>query len=240
MTKTDTNPPAGGKKTIISEATAQEMLEANVHFGHKKSNWNPRMKPYVYGTKGNIYIIDLEKTMEQLEKAIVFLKEIKKNNGKILFVETRPQGQSIIEEVAKDLKMPYVVSRWIGGLMTNFKNLRKRVEYFIDLEKRRNEGGLKKYTKKEQLDFEREIEKLKKRFEGVRDLDKLPEAVFVLSIKGQMTVIREAQKKNIPIVALADTDCDPTIIDYPIPANDESISSIKYILTKIQEALKQD
>jgi len=240
MTKTEINPPAGGKKTIVSEATAQEMLEASVHFGHKKSNWNPKMKSYVYGIKGNIYIIDLEKTMEQLEKAINFLKEIKKNNGKILFAETRPQGQAIIEEVAKDLKMPYVVARWIGGLLTNFKNLRKRVEYFIDLEKRKNEGDLKKYTKKEQLDFDREIEKLKKRFEGVRELDKLPEAVFVLSIKAQMTVIREAQKKNIPIVALADTDSDPTIVDYPIPANDESISSIKYIMTKIQEALKED
>jgi small subunit ribosomal protein S2 len=240
MTKTDTNPPAGGKKTIISETTAQEMLEANVHFGHKKSNWNPKMKSNVFETKGNIYIIDLEKTMEQLEKAINFLKEIKKNNGKILFAETRPQGQAIIKEVAKDLKMPYVVARWIGGLLTNFKNLRKRVEYFIDLEKRKNEGDLKKYTKKEQLDLDREIEKLKKRFEGVRELDKLPDAVFVLSIKTQMTVIREAQKKNIPIVALADTDSDPTLVDYPIPANDESISSIKYIMTKIQEALKED
>ena len=228
------------KKTIISEATAQEMLEANVHFGHKKSNWNPRMKPNVYGTKGNIYIIDLEKTMEHLEKAINFLKEIKKNNGKILFAETRPQGQTIIEEVAKNLKMPYVIARWIGGLLTNFKNLRKRVEYYIDLEKRKNEGDLKKYTKKEQLDFDREIEKLRKRFEGVRELDKLPDAVFVLSIKAQMTVIREAQKKNIPIIALADTDSDPTLVDYPIPANDESISSIKYIMTKIQEALKED
>jgi small subunit ribosomal protein S2 len=226
------------KKSIVSEATAKEMLEANVHFGHKKSNWNPKMKPYVYGTKGNIYIIDLEKTMEQLEKAITFLKEIKKNGGKILFAETRPQGQTIIEETARNLKMPYVVSRWIGGLLTNFKNLRKRVEYFIDLEKRRNEGDLKKYTKKEQLDFEREIEKLKKRFEGVRELDKLPEAVFVLSIKAQMTVIREAQKKNIPVVALADSDCDPTLVDYPIPANDESVSSLKYIMGKIEEALK--
>lgn len=243
MTKIDTKPlrqsADGGGKTVISEATAKEMIEANVHFGHKKSNWNPKMKPYVYGTKGNIYIIDLERTMEQLQKAIDFLREIKKRNGKILFAETRPQGQTIIEEVAKDLKMPYVVSRWIGGLLTNFKNLRKRVEYFIDLEKRRNEGDLKKYTKKEQLDFEREIEKLKKRFEGVRDLDKLPEAVFVLSIKAQMTVIREAHKKNIPVVALADTDSDPTLVDYPIPANDESVSSIKYIMDKIQEALNE-
>jgi len=227
------------KKSIVSEALAKEMLEAGVQFGHKKSNWNPKMKPYVYGVKGNLYIIDLEKTMEQLEKAIAFVKEVKASGGKILFAETRAQSQAIIEELAKDLNMPYVISRWIGGLMTNFKNLRKRVDYFIDLEKRKNEGDLKKYTKKEQLNFDREIEKLKKRFEGVRGLDKLPEAVFVVSVKAQMTVIREARKKNIPILALVDTDCDPTLVDYPIPANDESLSSIKFIMNKIREALKE-
>jgi len=227
------------KKSIVSEALAKEMLEAGVQFGHKKSNWNPKMKSYVYGVKGNLYIIDLEKTMEQLEKAIAFVKEIKNKGGKILFAETRAQSQAIIEELAKDLNMPYVISRWIGGLLTNFKNLRKRVDYFIDLEKRKNEGELKKYTKKEQLNFDREIEKLKKRFEGVRSLDKLPEAVFVVSVKAQMTVIREAQKKNIPVLSLVDTDCDPTMVDYPIPANDESLSSIKFIMDKIREALKE-
>jgi len=227
------------KKSIVSEALAKEMLEAGVQFGHKKSNWNPKMKSYIFGVRGNLYIIDLEKTMEQLEKALEFIKEIKKNGGKILFVETRAQSQSIIEELAKDTKMPYVVSRWIGGLLTNFRNLRKRVEYFIDLEKRKNEGDLKKYTKKEQLEFDREIEKLKKRFDGVRDLDKLPEAVFVASVKGQMTAVREARKKNIPVLALVDTDSNPTFADYPIPANDESLSSIRFIMNKVGEALKE-
>jgi len=228
------------KKSIVSEATAQEMLKANVHFGHKKSLWNPKMKPYIYGIKGGIYIIDLEKTMEQLQKAIDLLKEIKGKGGKILFVETRPQGEAIVKETAKSLNMPYVLSRWIGGLLTNFKNLRKRVEYYLDLEKRRDEGELKKYTKKEQLDLEREIEKLKKRFDGIRDLDKLPDALFVLSIKAQMTAVKEARKKNIPVIALADTNSDPTLVDYPIPANDESLSSINYILGKIREALENN
>jgi len=185
-----------------------------------------------------LYIIDLEKTMQQLEKALEAIEEIKEKGGKILFVETRAQSQSVIENLAKEAKMPYVVSRWIGGLMTNFKNLRKRVEYFIDLEKRRNEGDLKKYTKKEQLEFEREIEKLKKRFEGVRDMDKLPEAIFITSVKVQTAAIREAHKKNIAVFALVDTDCDPTLVDYAIPANDESLSSIKFIMDKIGEVLK--
>jgi len=226
------------KKSIVSEALAKEMLEAGVQFGHKKSNWNPKMKSYIYGVRGGLYIIDLEKTMQQLEKALEAIEEIKEKGGKILFVETRAQSQSVIENLAKEAKMPYVVSRWIGGLMTNFKNLRKRVEYFIDLEKRRNEGDLKKYTKKEQLEFEREIEKLKKRFEGVRDMDKLPEAIFITSVKVQTAAIREAHKKNIAVFALVDTDCDPTLVDYAIPANDESLSSIKFIMDKIGEVLK--
>ncbi|MFZ5559816.1 MAG: 30S ribosomal protein S2, partial [Patescibacteria group bacterium] len=123
--------------SIVSEELAQKMLEAGVHFGHKKSNWNPRMNQYIYGVKNNIYIIDLEKTMKELEKAINFIKEIKKNNGKILFVETRPQSEFLVEEMAKKYKMPYVVSRWIGGLLTNFKAIRKRIEYFIELEKKK-------------------------------------------------------------------------------------------------------
>jgi len=226
------------KKSIVSEELAQRMFEAGVHWGHKKSNWNPKMSPYIFGLKNNIYIIDLEKTMEGLEKAVNFIGEIKNNNGKILFVETRAQSQSLIEETARKTNMPYVISRWIGGLLTNFKIIRKRVEYFMGLEKKKAEGEFKKYTKKEQQVFDKEIEKLKKRFDGIRNLDKLPEALFALSVKSQMTAIREAKKKNIPVIGLVDTDSDPTIIDYPIPSNDESISALKFILEQIEEALK--
>ncbi|OGZ32826.1 MAG: 30S ribosomal protein S2 [Candidatus Portnoybacteria bacterium RBG_13_40_8] len=226
------------KKSIVSEELAQKMFEAGIHFGHKKSNWNPKMTPYIFGLKNNIYIIDLEKTMEELEKAINFIKETKENNGKILFVENRTQSQFLVEEIAKKCNMPYVTSRWIGGLMTNFKTIRKRVEHFLDLEKKKAEGELKKYTKKEQQKFDKEIEKLKKRFDGIRNLDKLPNALFITSIKSQMTPVREAKKKNIPVIGLVDTDSDPTIIDYPIPSNDESISALKFMLEQIEEALK--
>lgn len=225
-------------KSIISEDLAQKMLEAGVHWGHKKSNWNPKMGPYIFGLKNNIYIIDLEKTMENLEKAVNFMKGIKENKGKILFVETRLQTQFLVESIAKNLNMPYVVSRWIGGLLTNFKPIRKRVEYFIDLERKKAVGELKKYTKKEQQNFDKEIEKLKKRFEGIKELDKLPEAVFVLSAKYQMIAIREARRKNIPIIGFVDTDSDPNVVDYPIPANDDSLSALKFMLGQIEEILK--
>ena len=225
-------------KSIISEELAQKMLEAGVHWGHKKSNWNPKMSPYIFGLKNHIYIIDLEKTMEGLEKAINFMKGIKENKGKILFAETRLQSQFLAEQIAKNLNMPYVLSRWIGGLVTNFKPIRKRVEYFIDLEKKKAAGDLKKYTKKEQQNFDKEIEKLKKRFEGIRELDKLPDAIFVSSVKYQMIVIREARRKNIPVIGFVDTDSDPNMIDYPIPANDDSLSALKFMLEQIEEALK--
>jgi small subunit ribosomal protein S2 len=225
-------------KSIISEELAQKMLEAGVHWGHKKSNWNPKMSPYIFGLKNHIYIIDLEKTMEGFEKAINFMKGIKENKGKILFAETRLQSQFLAEQTAKNLNMPYVLSRWIGGLVTNFKPIRKRVEYFIDLEKKRAAGDLKKYTKKEQQNFDKEIEKLKKRFEGIRELDKLPDAIFVSSVKYQMIVIREARRKNIPVIGFVDTDSDPNMVDYPIPANDDSLSALKFMLEQIEEALK--
>jgi len=226
------------KKSIISEKMAQKMFEAGVHFGHKKSNWNPKMTPYIYGLRNNIYIIDLEKTAEELAKALEFMKKIKENKGKILFVETRSQSQLLAEQTAKNCNMPYIISRWIGGLLTNFRTIRKRVEYFMDLEKKKSDGELKKYTKKEQQDFDEEIEKLKKKFEGIKNLDKLPDAVFVLSVKTQMTAIKEAKKKNIAVVGLVDTDSDPTLIDYPIPSNDESTSALKFILEQVEESLK--
>jgi len=225
-------------KLIASPELAQKMLEAGVHFGHKKSNWNPKMSPYVFGLKNNIYVIDLEKTMEKLEKAVNFMKGIKENKGKILFAETRIQSQFLTEQIAKSLNMPYVLSRWIGGLITNFKPIRKRVEYFIDLEKKKAAGELKKYTKKEQQKFDKEIEKLRKRFEGIKELDKLPDAIFVLSVKYQMIVIREARIKNIPVIGFVDTDSDPTLIDYPIPSNEDSLSALKFMLEQIGEALK--
>jgi len=146
-------------KPKSKESFAKEMFEAGVHFGHKKSNWNPKMKQYIYGLRNNVYILDLEKTVKKLEQALSFIKEIKRKDGKILFVGTRPQCQELVKNAAQAVKMPYIVSRWIGGLLTNFTVIRKRVDYLISLEKKKDSGELKKYTKKEQVDFNKEIEK---------------------------------------------------------------------------------
>lgn len=225
------------KKTMVSEELVKEMFKAGVHFGHKKSNRHPKMEQYIYGLKSNIQIIDLEKTIENMEIALEFIEGIAKKGGKILFVGIRPQCQYLIEETAKKCKMPYVALRWIGGLLTNFKTIRKRIDYFIDLEKKRDEGELKKYTKKEQKHFDKEIEKLKKNFDGIRDLKELPDAIFILGVKEHMTPIREAKIKKIPVIALVDTDSNPTLVDYVIPSNDEAISAIQFMLNQIEKVI---
>lgn len=225
------------KKTMVSEELVKEMFKAGVHFGHKKSNRHPKMEQYIYGLKNNIHIIDLEKTIENMEIALEFIEGIIKNGGKILFVGIRPQCQSLIEETAKNCKMPYVSLRWIGGLLTNFKTIRKRIDYFVDLEKKREEGGLKKYTKKEQKHFDKEIEKLKKNFNGIKDLKELPEAIFVLGVKEHITPIREAKIKKIPVIALVDTDSNPSLVDYVIPSNDEAISALQFMLNQIEKVI---
>jgi small subunit ribosomal protein S2 len=231
--------PKTTNKSMVSEDLAKEMLKAGVHFGHKKSNWNPKMRPYIFGIRNNFHIIDLEKTIEELNRALDFMKDIKEKKGKILLVGTRPQCQTLVGELAKKTKMPYVIFRWIGGLLTNFKTIRKRVEYLLDLEKKKSSGELGKYTKREQQKINEQIEKLKKKFGGVKDLEDLPQAILVVGIKEQMTAVREARRKKIPIIALVDTDSDPSLIDYPIPANDEAISALKFMLNKIEEVIKK-
>jgi len=175
--------------------------------------------------------------MEGLDKALDFIEKIIKDGGKILFVGIRPQCYQLVKETAEKCKMPYVASRWIGGLLTNFRTIRKRIDYFIDLEKKRESGELKKYTKKEQKHFEKEIEKLKKNFDGLRELDKMPEAIFVLGVKEHLTAIREAKKKKIPVISLVDTDSNPILVDYIIPANDEAVSALQFMLNQVEKVI---
>jgi small subunit ribosomal protein S2 len=195
------------------------------------------MEPYIHGIKNNIQIINLEETMQGLEKALDFIEEIIKKDGKILFVGIRPQSQIILKETAERCKMPYVSLRWIGGLLTNFRTIRKRIDYFISLEKKREEGELKKYTKKEQKAFDKEIDKLNKNFGGLKSLDKLPDAIFVLGVKDHITAIKEAKIKKIPVISLVDTDSNPMLVDYIIPANDEAVSSLQFMLNQVEKVI---
>jgi len=218
------------KKARIKVPSPEEMLKAGVHFGHRTSKWHPKMKPYIFTVRNNVHIIDLEKTAEKLEEALGFLQEIKQKKGVVLFVGTRVNAKKITEEAAQECKMPYVNQRWLGGTLTNFKIISKRLEYFRDLEKKKKTGELKKYTKKEQHEFEIELRKLNERFGGIKEMTKYPDALFVLDIQEDGLAVKEAKMKGIPVVALCDTNTDPSSVDYPIPSNDDASSALKLMV----------
>jgi len=216
----------------------EEMAQAGVQFGHKVSKLHPRMKPFVSGIKNNVNTFDLEKTAKELDKALKFIIRLSSENKTILFVGTKIQVKNLIKQTAEECGMPYVTERWLGGTITNFETIQKRVEYFKDLEKNKISGGLEKYTKKEQLNFTRELEKLRVKFEGIKNMSKIPDAVVIFDMKKDETCAKEAKRKNIAIIGITDTNIDPKTADYAIPANDDAISSVKYIAEKIKEAIK--
>jgi len=215
----------------------EEMEKAGVNLGHKVSKLHPKMKQYVSGVKNNVHIFDLEKVSKELIKALTFISKIVSEGKSIIFVGTKIQLKSIIQEVAEECGIPYVTERWLGGTFTNFETIQKRVNYFKDLEKKKETGELEKYTKKEQLNFTREIASLKTKFNGIRNMSKLPEAVFIFGLDKDLTCALEAKRKGIKIIAIVDTNVNPDIVDYPIPANDDAISSVRYIIEKVKEAI---
>lgn len=238
--KTSTKAKTGtvSKKIEKILPSAEEMLKAGVHFGHRKSKWHPKMKPYIFGTRENVHIIDLEKSREKLAQALEFLAGVKEKDGKVLFVGTKVSAKSPVKEAAEDSDMPYVVDRWIGGTLTNFDVISKRLEYFRDLEKKKQQGELKKYTKREQQSFSVELEKLEKQFGGVKNMTKLPSTLILVGAANEKNAADEARNKNIPIVALCDSNSNPEKVDYPIPANDDAVSSLNLILNTLVEVLK--
>ncbi len=221
------------KDTEQKDEVMTSMLKAGVHFGHGKSKWHPKMAPYIFGVRNNVHIIDLEKTIEKLDEALVFMREIIKKDGKILFVGNKKQAVKIVEEAAIKCGMPYVANRWIGGTFTNFKEISGRVNHLLDLENKKATGDLKKYTKKEQLDFDKEMAKLNRLFGGIKELKKMPEAIFVIDAKEEKLAIAEAKKMHIPIVALCDTNYNPNEVEYAIPANDDAASSIAILVDAV-------
>lgn len=217
----------------------KEMLETGMHFGHRTSVSHPKMKPFVFGTRNGVQIIDLEKTAEKLKEAIGFIQELVKNEGEILFVGTKIQMKKIVEETAKNCNLPYVAERWLGGTFTNFETIKKRVSYLKSLQKQKQEGLLEKYTKKERAEIEKEMAGLEKRLGGIADMEKIPEAIFVCDMKKDLLAIKEAKKKKVKIIGIADVNIDPGLADYAIPANDDAVKSVKYILDKVKEAILQ-
>lgn len=215
----------------------EEMAKAGVNFGHRVSKLHPKMKPYITGVKNNAHLFDLEKTSKELEKALAFIGKLQAEGKMLLLVGTKPQLRHLVEKTAKDCSLPYVSGRWLGGTFTNFETIQKRVDYFKDLEQKKRSGELAKYTKKERLEKDKELELLQAKFEGVRSMNKLPDAVFIAGVDKDMTVALEAKKKGVKIVAIVDSNINPDIVDYPIPANDDSISSVGYILQKVAETI---
>jgi len=231
--------PQSLEASIDIDPEIKEMLEAGVHFGHRKTWQNPKMKPYIFGIRNTVSIIDLEKTRESLSGILEYLKKFSDEGKTLLFVDTRPSTREDTRKTAEDLGMPYVVERWSGGTITNWKTISGRIEYLKNLESKTKEEEWEKYTKKERSDMSEEIRKLNMFWGGIKYMDKLPDALFVVDMKKNSLAIKEARKMNIPVIAIADTNADPSLVDYPIPANDDALSSVKYILGRIQGAMSK-
>ncbi|OGN06544.1 MAG: 30S ribosomal protein S2 [Candidatus Yanofskybacteria bacterium RIFCSPHIGHO2_01_FULL_45_42] len=215
----------------------EDMLKSGMHFGRKKTVFNPKMKDYVFIVRDGICIIDLLKTQSQLGQATEFMKEITQKGGLILFVALTKQSITATKELAEALNMPYVVERWLGGTLTNFKVISGRIKQFEELEKSQKEGALEKYTKKEKLVIENELKKMRQKFEGLKRLTRIPDAVFVTSLKESALPIREARLMKVKVVGIANTDSDPSGIDYAIPANDRSKKSVDLIINALKDHL---
>ncbi len=211
----------------------REMVKAGLHFGHRTSKLHPKMKPFIFGTKKTVHIIDLEKTSEMFEKTLGFINKTVSEGKTILFVGTKVPHKELVKSLALECDLPYVIERWIGGTITNFKVIRKRIEYLQELREKDFEG----YTKKERLDTEKEIHDLEVKFGGIEKMEKLPDAVFVCDIWKDDLPVREAKRVGIPVIAICDTNTDPDSVDWAIPANDDAISSVRYMLDKIQETI---
>ncbi len=222
----------------MSQKIIKEMFENVVHIGHRTHKWNPKMKKFIYGSKNEIHIIDLTKTVSYLEEALKFMSKTIKEGKTILFVSTKPQSIKLTRELAQELKMPYVVNKWIPGLLTNFPTVKKRIKYLLDLKEQKAQGEFEKYTKKEASQLQKQIDKLEASLGGVQNLTKLPDAVFVLDVLRDSTPVLESNKLSIPVIGLTDTNVDPDRVDYPIPGNDDALKSIVYFIDRIKEALK--
>jgi small subunit ribosomal protein S2 len=219
----------------------QEMEKAGLYFGHRSSRCHPKMKPYIIGVKGSdhINIINLEKTKEKLKEALDFIKKLAQEKKILLLVGTKLPIRELVEEIARECGLPYVNQRWLGGTLTNFLVIKKRIDYFNELERKKEAGEFKKYTKLERLKLDKELERLKMKFGGIKNLKDLPDAIFVVDMRKDDLAVKEARRVGIPVVAIADTNVDPTLADFPIPANDDARSSVRYILEKVKEAIQK-
>jgi len=223
----------------MASLSMKELLEAGVHFGHQTKRWNPKMQKYIFGERNGIYIIDLQKTLKKFREAYAFVRDGAANGGTLLFVGTKKQAQDAVYEEATRCGMFYVNQRWLGGTLTNFATIRKSVARLKKLEEMKEGGEYESLPKKEVLGLERERQNLEKALAGIKEMDRLPSALFIIDPRKEKIAVAEAQRLAIPIVAIVDTNCDPTGIDYPIPGNDDAIRAVRLITSRITEAVNE-
>ncbi|MDZ4678240.1 MAG: 30S ribosomal protein S2, partial [Oligoflexia bacterium] len=223
----------------MSQVTMKEMLEAGVHFGHQTARWNPKMKPYVFGARGGIYIIDLQKTVTLAQAAAQYVKKIAGDGGRMIFVGTKKQARETIQEAAKKCGQFYMTERWLGGTLTNFDTVKQGINRLRKLEQMKEKDDYSAYAKKEVIGFEKERLKLTNVLEGIKEMKEVPSALFIVDLKKEHIAVLEARKLGIPVIGMADTNCDPELIDYPIPSNDDAIRAIKLFTNMIADAYNE-
>jgi len=221
----------------MATLTMKELLEAGVHFGHQTKRWNPKMQKYIFGERNGIYIIDLQKTLKKFREAYGFVRDLAAGGGTVLFIGTKKQAQETVFEEASRCSMYYVNQRWLGGTLTNFTTIRKSIARLKKLEEMKETGEFDRVPKKEALELDREREKLEKALIGIKVMDTLPSAVFIIDPRKEKIAVAEAQRLGIPIVAIVDTNCDPSGIDYPVPGNDDAIRAVRLITSRIADAI---
>jgi len=224
------------RRFALSQITLRELLEAGVHFGHQVKRWNPKMKPYIFGARNGIHIIDLQKTLRLFNDALHFVSRTASDGESIMFVGTKPQAQLVVEEEAKRARMPYVTNRWLGGTLTNFVTLRKSLERIDAIENMLAEGNVEKLPKKEVVRLEKELLRMNRNLRGLRTLKGLPGAVVVIDPNREKIAVREANRLGIPVVALVDTNCDPDNVSHVVPGNDDAIRAIRLIISSVATA----
>ncbi len=221
------------KKSV--KLSLQEMLKAGVHFGQKKSRWNPKMKKYIFGVRNGVHIIDLEKSLELFENSLKYIDEVSKKNGSILIVGTKNQAKRIVKKAAEEMDMPYVNNRWLGGTFTNFNFIKNRLKFLVNNKEALEQGRLKDTTKLERNKLQKKLARIEERMGGLVKMTRLPDAVLILDINKDIDAVKEARKSGVKVIGLLDTNSDPDLVDLPIPANDDAVSSLTYVLNVIAD-----
>jgi small subunit ribosomal protein S2 len=227
------------RRKVMPVVSMSYLLEAGVHFGHQTKRWNPKMREYIFTARDDIYIIDLQKTAKKIEEAYIALKSIAENEGKVLFVGTKKQAQEAVREEAQRTGMYYINERWLGGTLTNFKTIRKRVSRLDEIEKMEQDGIFEALPKKEVIQIKKEYDKLNKNLCGIREMRKLPNALVIVDPKKEVNAIKEARKLSIPVFGIVDTNCDPDVVDYVVPANDDAIRAVKLVIGVLNNAIAE-